>query len=154
MYILIHNVVVPNESAQYITIHYVGVRVCVCVCVCRFKPLKEKRRLQTTQVASLLSQIAAHGQSKTTHSYHMKARLRLPWVYFVLHLPYDFVVVYINMHAIKTMIEVVIYMSQQLGNEVERQGRQTSQLHPGQLFLFKEKKKSCPCACKKDISYL
>jgi hypothetical protein len=27
-----------------------------------FKPLKEKRRLQTTQVASLLSQIAAHGQ--------------------------------------------------------------------------------------------
>ena len=36
-------------------------------------------------------------------------------------------------------------MSQQLGNEVERQGkaRQTSQLHPGQLFLFEEKKKSC-----------
>ena len=34
----------------------------------------------------------------------------------------------------------------QLGNEVERQGkaRRTSQLHPGQLFLFKEKKKSCP----------
>ena len=31
-------------------------------------------------------------------------------------------------------------MSQQLGNEVERQGkaRQTSQLHPGQLFLFKD----------------
>ena len=34
-------------------------------------------------------------------------------------------------------------MSQQLGNEVERQGkaRQTSQLHPGQLFLFKEKRR-------------
>jgi hypothetical protein len=34
-------------------------------------------------------------------------------------------------------------MSQQLGNEVEGKARQTSQLHPGQLFLFKEKKKSC-----------
>ena len=35
-------------------------------------------------------------------------------------------------------------MSQQLGSEVERKARQTSILHPGQLFPFKEKKKSCP----------
>ena len=37
-------------------------------------------------------------------------------------------------------------MSRQLGSEVKRQGkaRQISQLHPGQLFLFDEKKKSCP----------
>lgn len=44
--------------------------VCVCierkhsVCVCRFKPMREKSRLQEMQVASLLSQIAAQGQSK------------------------------------------------------------------------------------------
>ena len=36
----------------------------LCVCVCRFKPLRERSRLQTSQVASLLSQIAARGQSE------------------------------------------------------------------------------------------